>query len=90
MVTGEAGIGKTRLIEELLSFASRQGNLVARTACYAAEKPMAYAAVADWLRSPKFRAKCEGGFSGATFTTRAGAAGTAPARPRSRDTGGLH
>jgi DNA-binding SARP family transcriptional activator len=60
MVTGEAGIGKTRLIEELLSFASRQGSSVARTACYAAEKPMAYAPVADWLRSPPFRAKLKG------------------------------
>jgi DNA-binding SARP family transcriptional activator/predicted ATPase len=60
MVTGEAGIGKTRLIEELLWFASRQGGSVARTACYAAEKPMAYAPVADWLRSRQFRAKWEG------------------------------
>jgi DNA-binding SARP family transcriptional activator len=60
MVTGEAGIGKTRLIEELLSFASRQGGSVARTACYAAEKPMAYAPVADWLRSPPFRTKLDG------------------------------
>ena len=60
MVTGEAGIGKTRLIEELLSFASRQGGSVARTACYAAEKPMAYAPVADWLRSPQFCVKLEG------------------------------
>src|ERR1700724_2271913 len=60
IVSGEAGIGKTRLIEELLSFASRQGGSVARTACYAAEKPMAYAPVADWLRSPQFRAKWGG------------------------------
>jgi DNA-binding SARP family transcriptional activator len=60
MVTGDAGIGKTRLIEELLSYASRQGSSVAGTACYAAEKPMAYAPVADWLRGPQFRAKLEG------------------------------
>ena len=60
MVTGDAGIGKTRLIEELLSHASRQGNSVARTACYAAEKPMAYAPVADWLRSPQFRVQLDG------------------------------
>jgi DNA-binding SARP family transcriptional activator/predicted ATPase len=59
MVTGEAGIGKTRLVEELLSYASRQGSSVARTACYAAEKPMAYAPVADWLRSPQFRAQLD-------------------------------
>jgi DNA-binding SARP family transcriptional activator/tetratricopeptide (TPR) repeat protein len=60
MVTGEAGIGKTRLIEELLSFASRKGGSVARTACYGAEKPMAYAPVAEWLRSPPFRTKLGG------------------------------
>jgi DNA-binding SARP family transcriptional activator/predicted ATPase len=60
IITGEAGIGKTRLVEELLSFASRQGGSVARTACYAAEKPMAYAPVADWLRSPPFRATLQG------------------------------
>lgn len=59
-VTGEAGIGKTRLIEELLVFASRQGGSVARTTCYSAEKPMAFAPVADWLRSPPFRAKLDG------------------------------
>jgi DNA-binding SARP family transcriptional activator len=59
MVTGDAGIGKTRVIEELLSYASRQGCSVARTACYAAEKPMAYAPVADWLRSPQFRAQLD-------------------------------
>jgi DNA-binding SARP family transcriptional activator/tetratricopeptide (TPR) repeat protein len=60
IVTGEAGIGKTRLIEELLSFTSRQGASVARTACYGVEKPMAYAPVADWLRSPRFRAELDG------------------------------
>jgi DNA-binding SARP family transcriptional activator len=60
MVAGEAGIGKTRLLEELLLYASRQGASVARTACYAAEKPMAYAPVADWLRGSPFRAKLDG------------------------------
>jgi DNA-binding SARP family transcriptional activator len=55
LVTGEAGIGKTRLAEEFIASQAAKGASTARTACYAADRPMAYAAVADWLRSPAFR-----------------------------------
>jgi DNA-binding SARP family transcriptional activator len=59
IMTGEAGIGKTRLLDELFTFASRQAASTARTACYAAESPMAYAALTEWLRAPPFRGKLE-------------------------------
>src|SRR5215469_808105 len=51
MLSGEAGIGKTRLAEELLTWAGRQGIATAVARCYAAESMLAYAPVAAWLRS---------------------------------------
>ena len=51
LITGEAGIGKTRLAEELLESESAAGVDVARSRSYAAEGQLAYAPVADWLRS---------------------------------------
>src|SRR5262245_27534596 len=52
LITGESGIGKTRLLEELRMWASRQGVTIAQAKCYAAEGRLAYAPVADWIRSP--------------------------------------
>ncbi|MFQ6102175.1 MAG: ABC transporter substrate-binding protein [Anaerolineae bacterium] len=54
-VTGEAGIGKTRLAEELIEWARRQGIATARTRSYAAEGGLAYAPVAAWLRTDPLR-----------------------------------
>ena len=54
-ITGEAGIGKTRLAEELLTWAGRQGATVAAARCYAAEGALAYAPIVTWLRSPALR-----------------------------------
>jgi DNA-binding SARP family transcriptional activator len=51
LVSGEAGIGKTRLAEELVAWASRQGYTTAVAHCYAAEGVLAYAPVVAWLRS---------------------------------------
>lgn len=48
---GEAGIGKTRLAEDLLQWAARQGITTAGARCYAAEGQLAYAPVTAWLRS---------------------------------------
>lgn len=51
LVRGEAGIGKTRLAEELLQWADRQGITTANACCYAAEGELAYAPVTAWLRA---------------------------------------
>ncbi len=51
LLSGEAGIGKTRLAEELLQWAARQGIAAAVARCYAAEGQLAYAPVTAWLRA---------------------------------------
>lgn len=52
---GVAGIGKSRLAEELCIWVERQGGTVARTRSYAAEGRLAYAPATQWLRSPALR-----------------------------------
>ncbi|EDY82529.1 Bacterial transcriptional activator domain family [Verrucomicrobiia bacterium DG1235] len=52
VLIGEAGIGKSRLAEELFVSLSRQGVATCRTRSYAAEGRLAYAPVCQWLRSP--------------------------------------
>jgi DNA-binding SARP family transcriptional activator/predicted ATPase len=59
LVTGEAGIGKTRLAEELLHWASCRGLGVARSRAYAAEGRMVFAPIVDWLRSEPVRPALE-------------------------------
>ena len=54
-VAGEAGIGKTRLVEELVDWATRQGITTAQARCYASEGELAYAPVTDWLRAEGLR-----------------------------------
>jgi DNA-binding SARP family transcriptional activator len=51
ILSGEAGIGKTRLAEELLQWAARQGIDCASARCYAAEGELAYSPVIAWLRA---------------------------------------
>ncbi len=51
LVTGEAGIGKTRLVQELQTWCARQGVTTARSRSYAAEGRLAYGPVIEWLRS---------------------------------------
>ncbi len=55
VATGEAGIGKTRLVEELVDWATQQGITTAQTRCYASEGGLAYAPVTDWLRAGGLR-----------------------------------
>jgi DNA-binding SARP family transcriptional activator/predicted ATPase len=56
LIAGEAGIGKTRLAEELLIWAGQHGIATARTRSYAAEGRLAYAPVVEWLRSDPVQA----------------------------------
>jgi DNA-binding SARP family transcriptional activator len=51
LVTGDAGIGKSRLAEELLTWVGRQGLSAAKTRSYAAEGRLSLAPVAEWLRT---------------------------------------
>ena len=52
VIIGEAGIGKTRLAEELLTLASQHGALTAEAHTYAAAGRLAYAPPIAWLRTP--------------------------------------
>jgi DNA-binding SARP family transcriptional activator/predicted ATPase len=56
VISGEPGIGKTRLADELLQSCVRQGHAAARSRCYAGQGQVAYAPVAEWLRSDAIRA----------------------------------
>ena len=51
LLKGEAGIGKTRLAEELLDWARRQGITTLTAVCYAGEGKLPFSPIADWLRS---------------------------------------
>ena len=56
IISGEPGIGKSRLADELYQSCIRQGHTAARTRCYAGQGQVAYAPVAEWLRSDAVRA----------------------------------
>jgi DNA-binding SARP family transcriptional activator/predicted ATPase len=55
IISGEAGIGKSRLAEEMVNWADSQGILVATARAYAAEGSLAFAPVTEWLRSRAIR-----------------------------------
>lgn len=51
LVTGEPGVGKTRLVDELRGWCVQRGALAAEAGSYAAEGALAYGPVVTWLRS---------------------------------------
>lgn len=53
LLSGESGIGKTRLLEEMKSWARRQGVVAAYARSYAAQGRLAYAPLVTWLRRPE-------------------------------------
>lgn len=55
LITGVPGIGKSRLSEELLTWARRQGVTVASTRSYATEGELSLGPVTEWLRSSALR-----------------------------------
>ena len=55
LVSGVAGIGKTRLVEEFVRWADRQSAATAASRCYGTVGRLPYAPLTDWLRSPALR-----------------------------------
>lgn len=55
LVAGEAGIGKSRLAEEMFTWASQQGITTAYTRAYIATEGLAYAPVIEWLGADVFQ-----------------------------------
>jgi DNA-binding SARP family transcriptional activator/predicted ATPase len=56
LISGEPGIGKTRLADEFFHLCVSRGHAAARSRCYAGQGQVAYAPVAEWLRSDEIRA----------------------------------
>ena len=59
LVTGEPGVGKTRLIEEFRSWTARRGAVTAVARSYASEGDMAFGPLVAWLRSAAFRSRLD-------------------------------
>ena len=55
VIRGEAGIGKSRLAEELVEWCRAKGVSAVTTRCYAGEGRLAYAPIAAWLQSDPLR-----------------------------------
>ncbi|MBN1658287.1 MAG: AAA family ATPase [Anaerolineae bacterium] len=57
LLTGEAGIGKTHLAEELYAWVVRQGFAAAAAHCAAGSAALPYAPVAEWLNEASLHAR---------------------------------
>jgi DNA-binding SARP family transcriptional activator/predicted ATPase len=55
LITGEAGIGKSRLAEELFHWVTRQGFTTAYSRSYGVEGRLSLAPITEWLRSRALR-----------------------------------
>jgi DNA-binding SARP family transcriptional activator len=60
LVSGGAGVGKTRLVAEIAALARAQGAVVAGSQCFGSSGRLALAPVADWLRTPAVQAATAG------------------------------
>jgi DNA-binding SARP family transcriptional activator/tetratricopeptide (TPR) repeat protein len=56
LVRGDPGIGKSRLVDELVDEVRPSGAVVASAQCFGTSGRLALAPVADWLRTPAVRA----------------------------------
>ncbi|MEW6638507.1 MAG: AAA family ATPase, partial [Actinomycetota bacterium] len=57
LVSGEPGIGKTRIVEELRSWCAHRGAVTAEARSYPAEGELAYGPLVAWLRSEGIQAR---------------------------------
>jgi DNA-binding SARP family transcriptional activator/tetratricopeptide (TPR) repeat protein len=60
VVRGVAGVGKSRLVDELADEVREAHGLVVRTQCFDTSGQLALAPVADWLRAPDMRTASRG------------------------------
>ena len=60
LVRGAAGVGKSRLVAELVGAIRRSNAVVAGAECFGTAGRLALAPVADWLRTPAIRAGLAG------------------------------
>jgi DNA-binding SARP family transcriptional activator len=56
VIRGDAGIGKTRLAEELIDWCGLKNICTVTARCYAGEGRLAYAPIASWLKSDALQA----------------------------------
>jgi DNA-binding SARP family transcriptional activator/predicted ATPase len=57
LISGEPGIGKSRLAEDMFDWCVHRQAAVARARCYEAQGQLAYAPIAEWLRCEALRAE---------------------------------
>lgn len=60
VVRGGAGVGKSRLVNEVAELAASRGAVTAGTQCFGTRGRLALAPVADWLRNPTIQSAIAG------------------------------